>query len=228
MVSLKDTAKKCLGITPTFSVIQDFYGFPFGHPGRDMSLKEQLQLIQGPALNFNLIRVGLENFSLGDHQEIQTAVQVTRELYAKVGLGVRRLVWAFISVADAGDHTTIDSVAEAKDLTDDWNGPAGAHDVFIVRNMLTSEGFIGYSAIKGECGDKDDKDELTGSVASLNGTGPFSSGVLMGHEVGHYLGLKHTNAANNVMQPSVSSSNTTITSSQGAKIRDHCWVSDVC
>jgi matrixin len=171
--------------------------------------------------------VGVENFSLGDHQEIQTAVQVTRELYAKAGLGVRLLVWARISVDDAGGYTTIGSVAEAKDLTDDWNGPGDAHDVFIVRTMLTSQGFIGYSAIEGPC-DKDDKDELSGSVTSLNGTGPFRSGVLMGHEIGHFLGLKHTNATNNLMRPTISSSNTTITSSQGADLRDHCRVSDVC
>ncbi len=227
MASLKDIAQRCLGVTPPFSVIEDVFGFPFGHPARTLSLKQQLQLIQGSSVNFNLIRVGLGNFSDADHQEIQTAVQVTREIYAQIGLGVRRLVWAYISVDDADAYTTIDTVAEAKDLTDDWNGPGGAHDVFIVRNMLTPEGFIGYSAIEGPC-DKDDKDELSGSVTSLNATGAFRSGVLMAHEVGHYLGLSHTSATNNLMRPSISSSNTNVTSGQGSDLRDHCWVSDAC
>ena len=227
MLSLKTIAQNCFGLTPPFSVIRDFYGFPFGHPGRSMSLSQQLQLLQGPALNFNLIRVGLENFTNNNHQEIQTAVQVTREIFAQRGLGVRELRWQFITVAQAGGYVTIDTTAEAKNLTDDWNGAAGGLDVFIVRNMLTPEGFIGFSAIEGPC-DKDDKDELTGSVTSLNATPPFTSGVLMAHEVGHFLGLQHTNATNNLMNPSVGASTTLLTSGQGTDLRDHCWVSDNC
>lgn len=232
MPNLRDTAQNCLGINGGFSVLADFYGYPFGHPGRTLSLRQQLDLVRGETVDFNLIRVGIENFNLADNQEIQTAVQITREIYAQAGLGVRRLVWAFITVAQAGGFVSLESTGEASDLTDAWNGPdPDALDVFIVENFLancTPTGCtIGLSAVEGPC-DKDDKDEMTGAVTSIGNTGVVNSGVLLAHEVGHYLGLDHTNAASNLMRPNIAAANTNLTDGQESDLRNHCFVEDVC
>lgn len=231
-LSLRNTAASCLGKTGSVSVLRDVFGYVwrdasgniFGGNQRQLSLKNQLQRCKGQALNVNVILVGIENFAAVDFQETQFAIQFMRDIYDDVAVGVRKVVWQQIPASAAGGYAVIDSGSEAHDLTDDWNGPGGALDVFVVRSM---NGADGWSAVDGPCS-KDDKDEMTGSVVSLNGS--FSnSGNTFAHEIGHYLGLEHVSAVNNFIgNNGASDAKTGITSSQGNTMKSHCHVKDVC
>ena len=230
-ISLRSVATGCLGLTGTISVVSDVFGYVFrdgsnqifGGNAREMRLGRQLALCEGQALNINLILVGEGNFTDTDRMEIQHGIQFMRDIYDDVDIGVRKLDWQQISVAHAGSYTVISSDGEAHDLTDDWNGPPGALDVFIVRVMTHADG---VSAVDGPCS-KDDK-QMTGSVVSLNGS--FSnSGNTFAHEIGHYLGLDHVASPTNFIgNDGASNSNTGITSSQGTTMKAHCHVTDEC
>jgi hypothetical protein len=222
-LSLKDVAARCLSLSPPFSVVTDVFGYSATR--RPMSLKRQLQLVQGPSLGVNVILVGVENFTAADIAETEEALQRTREIYGVVDLGIRKLEWFEISTAAAGGYTVIESESEALNLTNDFSAPSnGFLDLFVVQVATT---FDGRSATDGSC-DKDDGKDMTGSVASLNGP-PDNSGNTFAHEIGHYLGLDHVSAPDNFIGNNGSSnSNTGIAGWQGDKMKEHCFVSDVC
>ena len=184
-----------------------------------------LRLCSGKAFNINAILVGDENFTYEDWRKTHYSIQVMRDIFSQVDLGVRKIRWQAIHAADAGGYVTIDSGSEAHDLTDDWNGPDGNYlDLFIVRAM---NGADGWSAVGGPCS-KDDKDEMTGSVVSLNGSDD-NSGNTFAHEIGHYLGLSHISDPENFIGNNGSSdSKTGITASQGSTMKNHCHVKDIC
>jgi len=223
-ISLKNVTQNCLGITPPLSVLRDVFGY-FFPPGQTLSLKRQLELLSEPGFNINVILVADDNFTWQDWEETQYAIQFMRNIYANVNLCVRKIRWQGINAADAGSYATIDSGSEAHDLTDDWNGPdSGYLDVFVVRSM---NGADGWSAVKGPCS-KDDKDEMTGSVVSLNGVYD-NSGNTFAHEIGHYLGLKHISDPNNFIgNNGGSNANTGIFAWQGTTMKKHCYVKDIC
>jgi hypothetical protein len=210
----------CIGLPARISVLNDFYGM-LNRPRRPLSLLQQLRLLQGPHVHLNLIRVGIESFTAGDEAQIDRALQQTRAIYATVGLGVGRVVRYLIGTADARGREHIESTNEARSLADEWTVPDDAVDVFLV---LTFAGITGgFSPIPGSC-DKNRKGE-SGAVAAID-TGPFL-GIALAHEVAHYLGLDHVRNPANLMfgdgLPGVS-----LTTSQGATMRRHCFVKPGC
>jgi hypothetical protein len=147
MASLRDTAE-CIGVTGDFSVVRDFYGYlakpddPSPDPGfPNLSVLTQVRLLQGRHVHLNLIRVGIESFTPDDEAEIDGAVQLTRDLYEQVSLGIGRVLRFFVTTADANGHEHIGSDGEAEALTHDWTVPNDAIDVFFVRSFLV-RGFI--------------------------------------------------------------------------------------
>ena len=119
---------------------------------------------------------------------------MTRDIYAEVNLGIRRINWQRIPLADAGGYVDIADQGEAQDLTDDFSGPGGGIDVFMVQSIGDASG---WSKVKGPC-DKASKFYLSGAVLELSGGRRFT-GMALGHEVGHYLGLEHNGTTTNLM-----------------------------
>jgi hypothetical protein len=203
MTSLRSIAA-CVGASGSFSVVRDFYGYHtgvFGHvdlstdlttaspntikidpsaPGR-LSLLSQVRLLKGPHIHLDTIRVGVEAFTITDEQEIDIAVQITRELYARIGLGIGRVLHWQISTEVAGGFTVIDTPDEAFDLLDEFTAPGDGMDVFFVRGLDFGAG--------GATSDKDPE----GTIIEIKGT--VASGIGLAHELGHYLGLGHNNSA---------------------------------
>ena len=136
-----------------------------------------------------------------------------------------------IGAAAVGNYTIITNGAEATDLTDDFSGPNDGIDVFWVQSVLNAGGF---SNSDGPC-DKDEKDERTGAVLEVSGSRRFT-GVLLAHEVGHYLGLGTGPGIGNLMGTdpdgdgidSINSNSTAITNAQANTMRSGCWVRAAC
>lgn len=169
--------------------------------------------------------------SRDDVTKIQYAIQVARDLYAQAPLGIRRLSWQRIPMADAGGYVNISNGGEAEDLTDDWNGLGSGVDVFWVQSIGDAGG---WSNTDGPC-DKDSKDGRTGAVIELS-SGRRMTGIILGHEVGHYLGLAHASSKANMMGADsnndgigeIDENSTNISSGQGTTMRKHCSIRSAC
>jgi hypothetical protein len=254
-LSLRQIAQGCLGLSGPISVNSQVYGYIFRDtdgsvfgtlggndtfPGtgapRTRSLKRHLQTISGQSTDLVVILVAHENDFSGvvtrdQVTKAQYAIQVARDLYAQVGLGIRTISWQRIPVADAGGYANITDRDEAQDLTDDFSGPNGGIDVFLVQSIGDADG---WSNVEGPC-DKKSKFDLSGAVIELAGSRRFT-GVLLGHEVGHYLGIEHTNTITNMMGADtngdgvgeITSNSTNLTTGQGATMRSHCSVRGPC
>ncbi len=234
-ISIKNTAASCLEASGRISIRNDIFGYIWGPMDRQLSVKSHLNLIKDTAFNLSLILVGHEpdfsgEFTVNDTVRMQAAVDVMRGLYAQVGLGVRKLYWQYIPSDDAGGYIEVDA-SEATELTEDWSGDNDGIDVFFV-TTVTDAG--GWSNTNGPC-DKDEKGERTGAVMELKSTDQFT-GVLLAHEVGHYLGLSHGNDKTNLMGSDVNnngigeidSNSTGITPSQGDTMKAHCSIRPSC
>jgi len=233
-LSVKSIAASCLGVTGDFSVRSRVFGYIWGATTRDLRLKSHLELIGGKSINLSLILVAHEpdysgEWTLAEIRNIQEAIDRMREIYAQASLGVRKLYWQYIPVADAGGYATVDG-GEATDLTEDWTGANDGIDVFWV-TTVTDAG--GWSNSDGPC-DKNDKGR-TGVVLELGGSSDFA-GILLAHEVGHYLHLEHANAITNMMGVDsngdgigeLNSTSTNITTAQGNTMRGGCFVKSPC
>lgn len=255
MLSVRDTAADCLGVTGDISVDSDIYGYitrdssgrlfgnvtagdvlPATGEVTTRSLKAQLNLARGNAINVCIFLVGHEydntsQVSTADMTETQYALQVMRDIYAQAGIGIREIFWRRIGVAKAGSYINISGKPEAIDLTDDFSGPNDGIDVFIVQSVGGADGWCNNP---GPC-DKDAKDDMTGVVMEVT-NGHRVSGVLMAHEVGHYMGLPSGPSSTNFMGTdadgdgvdSINTNSTGITNGQAATMLGHCAVNGPC
>jgi hypothetical protein len=211
------------------------YGYIWGATTRDLTLGSHLSLIKGKAINLSLILVGHEpdfsgQWTSAETLAMQEAIDRMRELYGAVNLGVRKLYWAYIPVADTGGYAVVDG-AEATDLTNDWSGANDGIDVFFV-TTVTDAG--GWSNTDGPC-DKDEDKERTGVVMELSSNTNID-GILLGHEVGHYLHLQHAGDITNMMGDdsdgdgigSIDATSTNITTAQGNTMKGSCFVKSTC
>jgi hypothetical protein len=232
--SVLATAASCLGVAPPFSVRAGLFGYIWGATTRDLRLDSHLALIKGKAINLSLILVAHENdfsgeWTLAEAQRIQEAIDRMRELYAQVNVGVRKLYWQYIPVADAGGYAIVDG-GEATDLTEDWTGANDGIDVFFVNSVTDADG---WSNSDGPC-DKNSKGR-TGVVMEIYGDFDLT-GILMAHEVGHYLRLGHASNITNVMGDdsdgdgvgSIDSTSTNLTTAQGNTMKGSCFIRPNC
>jgi hypothetical protein len=254
-LSVREIAERHLDKTGDLSVNADVYGYIhrdsqsrlFGKleapddvlPGfgtaaapTTRSLRQQLETVAGKSVDLILLLVGHEpDFSgevtLGQVVKLQYALQVARDLYAQVDLGIRRLVWGRIPVADMGGFADIRTFSKAIELTMRFTGLAGAIDLFVVQTM---GGKVGRSPRNGPC-NKRSVIVMTGVVIEFEGS-PQMVGIRVAHEVGHYLGLGHESDSTNLMcgpklfhercDPSVDMTN--ITADQAETMNEHCMI----
>jgi hypothetical protein len=261
MISLRRVAKDCLGLSGTIAVDRDVYGYIFrdssgrrfgalqtasnpperlpdtlpgtGEPTA-RSLRQHLESIRGKSINLSIFMVGYDNFSgtntLDDLTKVQYAIQIARDIYTQANLGIRKIYWARISLVEAGNYPNITDRAEAEDLTDDFSGDNDGIDAFWVQTIDDAGGWCNE---EGPC-DKDSSDSLTGVVIQLNRR-RRRAGILLAHELAHYLGLPGGSSNTNLMGVSSASGvddlddvSTQITSSQANDMRDHCFVLPAC
>lgn len=266
MVSLRRVAQECLGLSGTISVNRDVYGYLFRDssgrlfgqlsttsnppetladtlPGTGQpttrSLRQHLQSIKGKSINLSIFMVGFDDFSgtqtLDQLTKVQYAIQIARDIYVQADLGIRKIFWSRISVAEAGGFTTIADQDEAEDLTDAFSGDNDGIDVFWVQTVDSGASPAGgFSNVDGPC-DKDSSDALTGVVIELNRR-RRRTGILLAHELGHYLGLDGGSSATNLMgvappgggADDLTDGSTEITGDQAADMLDHCSVRPAC
>lgn len=238
--SVAEYAAGCMGLTPPYSIVKDVFGYAFHDNAQsyetDLSVFTQIQRGEGQAVNVCVILVGhADGFSgsVTNQQvrNIQQAIQTMRDIYSTVSLGVRKIYWRQITSGTDPQYVNITNRSEAEDLTDDWNSDTDGVDMFFVQTIGDAGG---WSNVDGPC-DKDSKDGLTGTVVALSNGVPFL-GVLLAHEVAHYLKLSHTNSATNLMGQDanndgiaeLSNANRLLTANQGNSMRSHCAVKSPC
>jgi hypothetical protein len=172
-----------------------------------------------PRISINIIRVGSDQFTTADESEISSAIAFTRATYATVGLTLDRVLHFAIPTASARGREIINDDSEASTLTDEWTVNNNAIDVFFVR--LYAGTTAGLSPVAGPC-DKNAKG-MDGTVVEIR---PGKTGVILAHEVCHYLGLHHVdNDSSNLMFPSVPNGGQ-LTAGQGWIIGCHCFIED--
>lgn len=257
MASIRELLQ-CMGSTPSsgdISVLRHGFGFArrkvpdFSDNTQtaQVSVLQQMNDMKNPHFHINVIRVGdlPTNDATRDavRELIDYAIFRSRTIYRQVGIGVGRINHHFISSADAGSYTNINSTDEARDLWEDWGASGNGVDAFIVQSISGS--LLGLSPVPGDCenGSKDDgclAGDLTRSKEGLAKT--FS------HEIGHFLGRSHnhddgdcpasTNAQNNLMAQTGCRADkstqaglraaTRLTQSQGNTMKDHCSMKNGC
>jgi hypothetical protein len=183
------------------------------------------------SFGLNITRVGAESFTAEEYTDLYRAVDVTRSIYERrdVTHGVDR---RFISNAQAGGFTVITSESEARDLFEQWSGPDnGFIDVFVVP-LISGTGFDGLAGnIPGptshagrDSGVVVDKSGFVDSSGVRHLDIPYL-GMLIGHEVGHYLGLVHVTEPGNLMLSSSTANDTNLNyDPQYRTIIRHGWV----
>jgi hypothetical protein len=156
---------------------------------------------------------------------------VTRTIYERrdVTLSVDR---RHITNAQAGGFTVITSESEARDLFEQWSGPNNDFiDVFVVPS-ISGTGFDGLAGdIPGPTSHSGRKSGVVVDKSGfVDGSGnarlniPYL-GMLIGHEVGHYLGLSHVSTAGNLMLSSSGATDTALNyDPQYRTIIRHGWV----
>lgn len=209
----------------------------------DLALKIGMTPMSGPGVageitvrtmfrfGLNITRVGAESFSSQEYNDLYAAVDVTRTIYERrdVTLSVDR---RHMTNAQAGGFTVITSESEARDLFEQWSGPDDDFiDVFVVPS-ISGTGFDGLAGdIPGPTSHSGRKSGVVVDKSGfVDGTGtrrlniPYL-GMLIGHEVGHYLGLQHVGDAGNLMLASSGATDTNLNyDPQYRTIIRHGWV----
>ena len=238
MANLKSLASEALDINGSFTVVKGFFGYQYYDSQQtfvnSLSLRRQMTLVKVRSIHLSVILVGKdENFggssvvTRSQVRDLQAGIQHMRDIYWQAPLGIRKIYWQRISVEDAGSYINITDNSEAEDLTDDWNGSNDGIDVFIVQSIGDADG---WSNSKGPC-NKDSICGLTGAVFEFR-TNQEYFGVLMAHEIGHYLGLEGGNNDANLMGndddgdgiDTISTNSTDINPSQASTMRSGCYV----
>jgi hypothetical protein len=261
MTSVKSILN-CIGVTTTQnrSLAFHLFGFSRGRVPRDpdtsitsqVSLRDQVRALQGRHVHLNVIRVGFDAIPQANRDEavekLDYAVYKTRNILRQVNLGVGRVEHFTISAADADGKDDLGSTGEARDLWRSWSVPNDGLDVFVVRNISSTD-FVGISPVGGSCRKGSKNDGLIGGTINR---GFDAVARTYAHEIGHFLGRRHNHGngrdcdncpttasgrANLMAQTRCTSAacggigvrdSTLLTGAQGTTMRGHCSVRTGC
>jgi hypothetical protein len=156
------------------------------------------------AYGVNIIKVG--DFGTSEHADLYAAVDQMRQVYERRDITLRSVGRFIINNSLAGGYTVLDSEDEYRDMLEDWSVPNDSVDVFIAQQFNWG-GFNGYAGdIPGPASKGGRKDGVAvDKTGFTDGTGTrrldsTTLSMLIGHEVGHYLGLVHLEDTNNLMR----------------------------
>jgi len=218
MASLR-AAAQCIGLSGQISIVKDFYGYRI-KPSVSLSLLTQVRLLQGKHIHLNLIRTA--SFDDSQQKQIDFGLQLMRNIYATVNVGIGRIQRFFIPPG----HEVIGGNDEFHNLINEFSVPNASIDVFLVHSIV---GAAGKSPVDGSC-DKDSKDDsgcVIGVENNADGLG-LTLGQAIAHEVGHYLGLEHEDKLpDNLMFPRLLNDGK-LYGGQGGVMVLHCSVNGGC
>lgn len=203
MKSVRKILDDCMGLTGEISINRDLYGYRFNRnkggvfndpldkldilPGTieptARRLLEQLDLIQKPSINVRIHLVGASTLTdttmVSNTQRllIQYAIQVTRDIYAQVGLGIRKVDWRPLASTQRNFTYNQDTRTLAQNNT---SNDRTIIDLFWIQNMNGAGG----------------QNTQWGCIIELVGRSHRNLGILLAHEMGHHLDLSHNRTAN--------------------------------
>jgi hypothetical protein len=152
----------------------------------------------------NIIKVG--DFGAQEHIDLYDAVDRMRLIYERRDFTLRGVDRRIIGTAQAGNYPIINSEDEFRDLLEDWSCRNDFIDIYVVQDFQwgTFNGYAGNAPGPASKGGREDgvAIEKTG-FTDASGTRRLNVTTLaqlIGHEVGHYLGLSHLEDPNNLMR----------------------------
>src|SRR5215831_3054027 len=181
----------------------------------------------------NVTEVAGEDFTSQEYSDLLAAATVTRTIYERRDITFNTDD-RFIPLANVGPYEIITSYDEFHNLCSDWSGPDTNNniDAFIVQAISIAGTSV--DGIDGSIpGPTSHDGPYSGIVASKSGYVDSSGvrrldsaylGMLIGHELGHYLGLQHVSDAGNLMLPSSGTNDTNLNYDQYKIMITHGWV----
>lgn len=185
------------------------------HRKEDMALQIQMTAADGRtpagqitcrvmvAFGVNIIKVG--DFGAQEHADLYNAVDQMRQVFERRDITLRGVGRYILNNSLAGGFTILDSENEFRDMLQRWSVPNDWIDVYVVQQFNWG-GFNGFAGnIPGPTSKTGREDGIAGDKTGFtdaSGTARLNTGVLsnlIGHEIGHFLGLSHVSTSNNLM-----------------------------